>query len=149
MNDRGIIPYYLLSPLSKITNPGNTSQFEIVKNHNSKRVNDFLIHNTIPITVHNNLSLFGDSNKKFGMKGELLKMITNKNYNVDLASLSDTKFLYNFAKEMNFDVKGLGRKSTRVRTHINIFKSPGLMVSATGVSNTKIYHLILMNFVID
>ena len=138
----------MLSPSSKITNPGKTSQFQLVKNHNSNRINDLLIHNTIPITLHNNLSLFGDSNKKFELKGELLKMITKKNYNVDLASLSDKKLLYDFAKEMNFDVKGLGRISTRVRTHISIFKSPGLMVSAIGVSKTKIYHLILMNFVI-
>ena len=27
-------------------------------------------------------------------------MITNKNYNVDLASLHDNKLLYDFAKEM-------------------------------------------------
>ena len=31
MNDRGIITSYLMKPLSKITNPENTSQFILVK----------------------------------------------------------------------------------------------------------------------
>ena len=51
MNDRGILATYLMSPLSKITNPENTSQFKLVKDHNSNRVNDLLIHNTIPVTL--------------------------------------------------------------------------------------------------
>ena len=34
---------------------------------------------------------FRDTDKEFERKGDLLKMITNKNYNVDLASLSDKK----------------------------------------------------------
>ena len=50
MNDRGIIASYLLSPLSKITNPENTSLFKLVKDSTSNRVNDLLIHNTIPNT---------------------------------------------------------------------------------------------------
>ena len=79
---------------------------------------------------------FRDTGKEFELKGELLKMITNKNYNVDLASLADKKLMYVFAKEMNFDKKGFGRKSTRDRTLINLLKSPGLMVSASGVSKT-------------
>ena len=51
MNDRGILATYLMSPLSKITNPENTTQFKLVKDHNSNRVNDLLIHNTIPVTL--------------------------------------------------------------------------------------------------
>ena len=54
MNDRGIISSYLLSPLAKITNPENTTQFKLVKDSSSNRVNDLLIHNTIPITLHDN-----------------------------------------------------------------------------------------------
>ena len=50
------------------------------------------------------------------MKGELLKMITNKDYKVDLASLADQKFLYDFAKEINFGLKAVGKKSTLDRT---------------------------------
>ena len=44
--------------------------------------------------------------------------------------------MYDFAKEMNFDLKAIGKKSTRDRTLIKLLKSPGLMVSASGVSKT-------------
>ena len=80
MNDRGIIASFLLSPLSKITNPDNTRQFELVKDSNSNRVNHLLIHNTIPITLSNNLLTFRDSGKEFESKGELLKLKTLENY---------------------------------------------------------------------
>ena len=138
MIDRGILASYLMSPLSKITNPENTSQFKLLKDHNSNRVNDLLIHNTIPITLHDNSLTFGDTNKVFELKGDLLKMLTNKNFNVNLASLSDKKLMYDFAKEMHFDLKAQGNKSTRDRTLINLLKSPGLMVSASGVTRTII-----------
>ena len=118
MNDRGIITSYLLSPLSKLTNPENTTQFKLVKDSNSNRVNDLKMNKTIPITLHDNLLTFRDTNKVFELKGDLLKMITNKNYNVDLASLADKKLMYKFAKKMNFDLKAQGNKSTRDRTLI-------------------------------
>ena len=41
-----------------------------------------------------------------------------------------------FAKEMSFDTKAQGNKTTRDRTLIKLLKSPGLMVSASGVSKT-------------
>ena len=81
---------------------------------------------------------FRDSGKVFELKGDLLEMITNKNYNVDLAKLSDKKLMYDFAKEMKFDLKAISKKSTQDRTLIKLLKSPGLVVSASGVSNTKI-----------
>ena len=45
MNDRGILASYLMSPLSKITNSENTSQFKLVKDSSSNRVNDLKIYN--------------------------------------------------------------------------------------------------------
>ena len=136
MNDRGILASYLMSPLSKITNPENTTQFKLVKDHNSNRVNDLKINKTIPITLYNNMLTFRNTGKEFELTGDLLKMITKNNYNVDLASLQDKKLMYDFAKEMSFDMKAQGRKSARDRTLINLVKSPGLMVSASGVSKT-------------
>ena len=55
---------------------------------------------------------FRDTGKDFELKVDLLKMITNKNYNVDLASLKDRELMYDFAKEMNFDTTAPGNKST-------------------------------------
>ena len=134
MNDRGILATYLMSPLSKISNPENSSQFQIGKDYNSNRVNDLLMKNTIPITLYNNLLTFRDTGKEFELKGDLLKMITNNNYNVDHTSLADKKLMYDFAKEMQFDLKTVGKKSTRDRTLIKLLKSPAIM--ASGVSKT-------------
>ena len=79
---------------------------------------------------------FRDTGKEFELKGDLLKKTTNKNYNVDLASLQDKKLLNDFAKEVNFDTKVLVENSTRDRKLIKLLKSPGLMISASGVSKT-------------
>ena len=136
MNDRSIIASYLLSPLSKITNPENTSQFKLVTDSNSNRVNDLKINKTIRVTSHDNLLTFRDTNKQFELKGDLLKLINNNNYNVDHANLSDKKLMYDIAKERNFDVRAPRNKSTRDRTLIKLLKSPGLMVSASGVPET-------------
>ena len=134
MNDRGILATYLKSTLSGITNPENSSQYKLVKDSSSNRVNDLKINKTIPITLYGNMLTFRDTNKQFELKGDLLKKITNTKYNVNLASLADKKLLYDFAKEMHFDQKAIGNKSTRDRTLINLLKSLGLMVSASGVT---------------
>ena len=129
MDDRGILASYLMSVLSKITNSENISQFKLVKDHNSNRVNDLLKKNTIPNNLHNNLLTFRDTGKVFELKGDLLKMITNKNVNVNLASLQDKNLMYDFAKEMIFDTKAQSRKSTRGSTLIELLKSPAIMAS--------------------
>ena len=72
MNDRCILATYLMSPLSRITNPENTTQFKLVKDPNSIRVNDLLINKTIPITLYNNMFTFRDTGKEFELKGDLL-----------------------------------------------------------------------------
>ena len=134
MNDRGILATFLMSPLCKITNPENTSQFKLVKDHSSNRVNDLKINKTIPITLYGNILTFRDTGKEFELTEDLLEMITNTKFNVDLASLSDKKLLYVFAKEMHFDKKALGNKSIRDRKLIHLINSPSLMVSASGIS---------------
>ena len=134
MNGRGILASYLMSPLSKITNPENTTQFKLVKDSASNKVNDLKINKTIPINLHNSFLTFRDTGKEFELKGDLLKMITNTNYNFNHASIQDKKLMYDFAKEMNFDLKALGNKSIRDRTLIKLLKSPAIM--APGVSKT-------------
>ena len=72
-NVRGILATCLMSPLSKITNLENASQFKLVKDSNSNRVNDLKINKTIPITLYNNMLTFRDTGKEFEIKGDLLK----------------------------------------------------------------------------
>ena len=134
MNDRVILATYLMSPLSKITNPEHTTQFKLVKDSTSNRVNDLKINNSIPITLHNNLLTFRDTGKEFELKGDLLKMVTNKNYNVNQASLADKKLMYDFAKEMHFDEKRFSNKSARDKTLIKLLNSPA--ITASGASKT-------------
>ena len=139
MIGRGILESFLMTPLSKITKPETSTPFKLVKDHNSNRVNDLLINKSIPITLHDNLLTFHDTGREFELKGDLLKMITNKNYNVDLASSSDKEKMYDLAKEIIFGTKAQGNKSTGDRTLIKLLKSPGLMVSASGVSKKNIF----------
>ena len=99
MNIRGILASYLLSPLSKVTNPERNSQFKLVTDRNSKRFNDLLLNKTVPVTLHDILLTFRDTNKNFRREGDLLKKITNKNYNVDHAKLLDKKLKFEYAKK--------------------------------------------------
>ena len=125
----------MLSPLSKITNPENSTHFKLIKDSRSNTVNDLKTNNSVPIILHNNLLTIRDTNKQFELKGDLLKMITNKNYNVNLASLTVKKLMYNFAKEMHYDERRVGNKSTRDKSLIKLFNSHAIM--ASGVSKTR------------
>ena len=71
MNDRGILATYLMSPLSKITNPENSTEFKLLKDSSSSGINDLKKNKTIPITLYNNLLTFRDTNKEFELKGDL------------------------------------------------------------------------------
>ena len=73
MIDRGILASYLMSRLSKLTNPENASHFKLVKDSSLNRINDLLIQNSIPTLLHDNLLIFRDTCKVFEMKGDLLK----------------------------------------------------------------------------
>ena len=52
LNEKHILASYLLSVLSKGTNPETTSQFKLVNDSNSDGVNDLLINETEPVTLH-------------------------------------------------------------------------------------------------
>ena len=70
LNDTGIIASYLLSPLSKMTNDETTSQFKLVQDPNSNRINDLLIKKTITVTLCDNLLTFRDTDEKFELIGD-------------------------------------------------------------------------------
>ena len=95
----------MLSLLSKITNPEQSCQFKLVKDPDSKKVTDLLLNKTIPVTLFDSLLTFRDTNRMFKLQGDLLKIITIKNYNVNLAKSQDRKLMYEFAKEICFDEK--------------------------------------------
>ena len=79
---------------------------------------------------------FRDSNKVFKLDGDLLESITNYDFNVDHSNQQDRKLIYEFAKEMNFNIKQKGNKSERHKSFIRLLKSPAIM--ASGISKTII-----------
>ena len=135
MDEKGMIAPYLVSSLSNVFNLENKSQFSLRKDPNSTKINDFLIHRGIPVSLVSNIIIFRDSNKSFKLEGDLLKLINHK-FNADHSSPQDKKLIYEFAKEMNYDTKSTGRPSVRHNYVVKILNSPAIM--ASGVSNVII-----------
>ena len=136
MNDKGIIASYLALPLVEAFKKGNKSQFRIKKDPDSTKLNDFLIHGKISVTIFSNMITFRDSNKFFRLEGDLLKVITNHKFNVDHSNQQNRKIIYEFAKEMNYDTKSTGRPSTRHDSMVRLLNQPAIM--AFGFSKTII-----------
>ena len=134
MNDRGMIAPYLASSLVNLFKLENKSQFRLRKDPNSTKMNDFLINGGIPVTLFSNMLPFRDSNKSFKLDGDLLEAITKYDFNVDHSNQQDRKLIYEFAKEMNFNIKEKGKKSGRDKSMIRLLKSPAIM--ASGVKKT-------------
>ena len=63
-----------------------------------------------------------DTDRNFELNGDLLKMITKKNYSVDLAKLPDKKSMFKFARERLFDEKDVANKSSRDKSPIRLPK---------------------------
>ena len=105
MNDKGMIAPYLASSLVNLIKPENKSQFKLIKDQNSLRMNDFLINGGIPVSLCSNMLTFRDSKKSFILDGDLLETMTNYDFNVNHANPQGQKLIYEFGKEMNFDIK--------------------------------------------
>ena len=136
MNDKGMIAPYLASSLLEVFKKDNKSQFRLRKDPNSTKMNDFLIHGTVPVTIFSNMIVFRDINKSFRLEGDLLKVIKNYKFNVDHSSPQDKRLIYEFAKAMNYDVKSTGRPSTRHNSMVRLLDRPAIM--ASGFSKTII-----------
>ena len=134
MNDKDMIAPYLASSLVEVFKRDNKSQFRLRKDPNSTKMNDFLIHGTIPVNIISDMMVFRDSNKSFRLEGDLLIVITNYKFNVDHSSLQDEKLIYEFAKEMNYDTKSTGRPSVRHNSMVRLLDQPTIM--APGFSKT-------------
>ena len=60
-----------------------------------------MIKKTVPATLYDISLTFRDTDEKFESTGDLLNMITNKNYKDDLADSLDKKLMFDIAKETN------------------------------------------------
>ena len=57
MNDKGLIFPYLATSLVNLFKSGNRSQFNLIKDPNSIRMNDFLMNGGLPNNLYSNLLL--------------------------------------------------------------------------------------------
>ena len=102
MNDKGLITPYLASSSVNLFKPENKSQFQLINDQNSVRMNNFLINGGIPVSLYSNMLIFRDSNKSFKVDGDLLETMTNYDFNVNHANPQHQKLLYELGKEMKF-----------------------------------------------
>ena len=124
-----MIALYLASSLVNFYKPENKSQFRLIKDLHSSKMNDFIINGGIPVTLFSNILTFGDSNKSFKLDGVLLKIMTNIDFIVSHSNPKDQKLIYEFGKEMKFNIKQKGRKSDGDKSLIKLLKSPAIMAS--------------------
>ena len=134
MDEKGLISPYLTSSLVNLFKPENKSQFRFKKDLNSTKINDFIINGGIPVTIFSNMITLRDSNKVFKLDGDLLESITSYDFNVDHPNQKDRKLIYEFAKEMNFNIRQKRNKSDRDKSIVRLLKSPAIM--ASGISKT-------------
>ena len=71
-------------------------------------MNGFLINEVIPVTEFSNMLVFRDSNKSFKIDGDLLQTMTSYDFNVSHSNPKNQILIYEFAKEMNLNIKQIG-----------------------------------------
>ena len=129
MNDKGMIDPYLASSLVILFTPEHKSQFRIMKDLNSTKMNGFSINGGIPVTLFSIMLTFRASKKSFKVDGDLLETMTNYVFKVSFSNPKDQKLIYEFGKEMNFNKNQKRRKNDRDKSLIKIVKSPAIMAS--------------------
>ena len=129
-----MIAPYLASSLVNLFTPENRSQFRLLKDLKSTKMGKFLINTSVRVTLYSNMLTFRDVNRSFKLDGYLLKTKTNYKFNVDHSNAQDKETIYEFGKEVKFDIKHQGRPSNRDRSKVELLKSPAIM--ALGISNT-------------
>ena len=93
MNDKGMIAPNIASSLVNLFTPENKSQFRLVTDFISTRMNGFLINASVPVSLYSNMLNFRESNKSIKLDGDLLKTMTNNKVNADNSKLQDGKII--------------------------------------------------------
>ena len=68
-------------------------------------MNGFLINGGIPVSIYDNILTFKDTNRSFRLDGDLLETMTNYDFNVSNSNPQDRKLIYEFGKEINFNIR--------------------------------------------
>ena len=130
MNDKGLID----SSLIEVIKSDNKGQFRLTKDPNSTKTNDFLINEKVPVSIFSNMLTFRDTKKVFKIEGDLYKVITDYKFNVDHSNKQNRQIIYEFGKEMKYQLKNKGRPSIRHNSMVRLLNQPPIM--ASGFSKT-------------
>ena len=141
-----MIAPYLASSLVSLFKPENKNQFKLTKDLSSTKMNDFLMHGNIPVTLYSIMLPSRDSNKSFKLNGDLLKAMTIYEFNAGHSNLRDQKIFREFAEEIKFDNKNIGRKNLEIVLLLNCLNH---RLSWHLEITQDFYHPILMNYVTD
>ena len=132
MNDKGLID----SSILEVIKSDNKGQFTLIKDPNTTKPNDLLINEKVPVTIFNNMLTFRDTNKVFKLEGDLYKVITDYNINVDHSNKQNRQIINEFGREMKYKLKTKGRPSIRHNSMIRLLnQSP---ITGSGFTKTII-----------
>ena len=82
-------------------------------------MNEVLITGGVPVTLYSNMLFFKDSIKSFKLVGDHFKTMTNYDFNNGHSNPQDQKIVCRFGKEMNFNIRQKGQKTTRDTSHLS------------------------------
>ena len=80
LSDKGMIAPYLASSLVNLFKPENKSQFILMEDENSSRMNDCLKNGA---ALYSNMLTSRIGNKSFKLGGDLLETMSNYDFNVN------------------------------------------------------------------
>ena len=98
----------LIRPISKLLVPKNKSQFRLFDDPDSDDWNDFVMNNK-KVGIYDDKSVSRDSGVGFMLKGDILLMITDYDFNKTVSP--DAKQLKNFLDEVHFGILAKSRSS--------------------------------------
>ena len=98
----------MIRPIAKLLVPKNKSQFRIYDDLHSDTWNDYILH-AEKGTIYDNKLLFRDTGVAFMLKGDILSMITD--YDFNKTDSPDEKQIINFLPDLYFDVHAKGKCS--------------------------------------
>ena len=129
MSYESLIAPYLASSLFNLFKPENKSQFKMIEDQISIRMNNFLMKTSIPVTQYSNMLTFRDTNKSFKLDGDLLETMTIYKVNVNHYNPQERQIIYEFGKEMKSHINRKGWKNLRDIPHKSLLQLPAIRAS--------------------
>ena len=106
MIKNGVDHSSLIRPIAKLLVPKNKRKFRLSGDPDTDNWNNYKT-NGEKVTVYDQRLLFRDTDKVFTLKGDILSMITD--YDFNKTHLVDAKQIINHLDEMHFDIHAKGR----------------------------------------